>query len=173
MVAAMTAAANGHANGHGGTLFPEDGPAAPAVAGAAIEAAAADDDMPAPTPSERRQMFIEGAKEFDRRFPHPSAEEQVDQALAKGVISLAIDERPQCEQCEDFDWVKDDSIVLREQRSVALYLNRARGLVLRSERAWDEEADGFVVIQREHIERFINQVIRVAREAGITIGGAT
>jgi hypothetical protein len=56
-----------------------------------------------PTPTERREMLIAGADDFNKRYPPgPSepatAEEQVDEAIAKGVVSLAPadDEKDLC-----------------------------------------------------------------------------
>jgi hypothetical protein len=39
-----------------------------------------------PTPYERRQMLINGTKEFDEKFPPESAEAAVDRSLAEGKI---------------------------------------------------------------------------------------
>src|SRR4051812_21015861 len=50
-----------------------------------------------PTPTERRQMLIEGCKDFDKRFPAgppevTSAEEAVDNAIADGKVQAAVDQ---------------------------------------------------------------------------------
>jgi hypothetical protein len=57
----------------------------------------------APTPTERRHMLIDGAEDFNKLYPPgPSepttAEEQVDEAIAKGVVNLAPadDEKDLC-----------------------------------------------------------------------------
>ena len=45
-----------------------------------------------------------------------------------------------------FDWVSEDNIVLRDQPAVAIYSNRFQQVVIRCERAWDQEDDVVVLV---------------------------
>jgi hypothetical protein len=52
-----------------------------------------------PTPTEQRQMLIEGCKDFDKKYPPGpsevgSAAAAVDNAIAKGVVKLAPEDDP-------------------------------------------------------------------------------
>lgn len=50
-------------------------------------------NSPEPTPTDRRHMLIAGAEDFTAKFPEwvdgRTAEQQVDDAIAKGIVSLA------------------------------------------------------------------------------------
>jgi hypothetical protein len=61
----------------------------------------------------------------------------------------------------EFNWLDDDSIVLRDQRATAIYRNHWGGLVIRQECAWNEEDDPFVVINPENIEAFLDRLTEV------------
>lgn len=63
---------------------------------------------------------------------------------------------------DDFDWLNDESVVLEEQPATAVYRNRAGGLVIRQQRAWDEEADPCIVIAAASIDEFLEAVINAA-----------
>ena len=47
----------------------------------------------------------------------------------------------------DFQWASDEDVIVREQSAIAVYANRQGGIVIRQERAWDEDSDVFIVIQ--------------------------
>jgi hypothetical protein len=53
----------------------------------------------------------------------------------------------------DFDWVKADCIVLREQRDTAIYWNPHGNLVIHQRADWDESNDPFLVICAKFIDR--------------------
>jgi hypothetical protein len=65
---------------------------------------------------------------------------------------------------DDFDWANDDSIVLQEQRSTAVYRNKFGGLVIRQEKTWDEESDPYVVVSEENLVTFMEALAKRARE---------
>jgi hypothetical protein len=62
---------------------------------------------------------------------------------------------------DTFDWANEDSIVLRDQPAVAIYSNRFQQVVIRCERAWDQEDDVFVLVDFAHATR-VAQAILVA-----------
>lgn len=55
----------------------------------------------------------------------------------------------------DFDWAGDDSVILQEQLAMAVYRNRADGVVIRQERNGFDEDDHFVVIRDEQALRVL------------------
>jgi hypothetical protein len=62
---------------------------------------------------------------------------------------------------EQFDWIKDDSIILEKQLPIAIYLNRRDHVVIRQEGNADEE-DAFVIIAPQNIQEFIDRLCDVA-----------
>ena len=66
---------------------------------------------------------------------------------------------------DDFDWRSNESIVLQEQLSIAIYLNTMGGVVIRRERLWDEEEDIVVCFRPENVERICEALKAAAREA--------
>lgn len=113
-----------------------------------------------PTPHERRNMLIEAAKDFDAKVKPEAPTELVDRMVAEGKISLQAPELE--DEAAEFDWMTDDSIVLRPQLAVAIYQNERGGLVIRQERDWNEDGDTFIVISPENIPAFIDRITDVA-----------
>jgi hypothetical protein len=57
---------------------------------------------------------------------------------------------------DEFDWYSgQDSIVLQEQRAVAIYRNQENELIIRQERGHDEE-DDFIVITKDNEQAFLD-----------------
>ena len=44
------------------------------------------------------------------------------------------------------DWNHGQEVIIREQRSIAVYTNPHGGVVIREEQTWDEENDTFIVL---------------------------
>jgi hypothetical protein len=65
---------------------------------------------------------------------------------------------------EDFDWANDPAVILHEQRATAVYHNKFGGIVIRQERAWDEESDPYVVICADNAVTFMEALAKRARE---------
>ncbi|MEH2534428.1 hypothetical protein V1277_006276 [Bradyrhizobium sp. AZCC 1588] len=65
---------------------------------------------------------------------------------------------------DDFDWSTDDSVILHEQKATAVYHNKFGGLVIRQEKAWDEESDPYVVISADNAVTFMEALAKRARE---------
>lgn len=65
---------------------------------------------------------------------------------------------------DDFDWANDPAVILHEQRATAVYHNKFGGIVIRQERAWDEESDPYVVICAENAVTFMEALAKRARE---------
>lgn len=59
---------------------------------------------------------------------------------------------------EDFDWLNDNSVVLREQPETAVYFNADRALVIRQRAAWNQEDDPFVFISPANIGEFLDKL---------------
>ena len=61
-----------------------------------------------------------------------------------------------CSNDADFDWWKDDCVVLREQHSTAIYFNAEGGLVIRQQN-WPED-DDVVIITKPCIDGFMDRL---------------
>ena len=57
-----------------------------------------------------------------------------------------------------FRWDVDEDVVLHDQRATAIYHNERDDIVIRQERAWDEDDDVFVIIRRENIQAFLDKL---------------
>lgn len=110
-----------------------------------------------PTPTERRHIMIEGVKDFDAHFPRPTAEEAVDNAIAKGV-TLASDQEDDGEAI-DFSWNDTDAVVVPEQLATAVYRNPAGEIVIRQKR-WPDD-DHVVFITPDVAPRFLEKLTEI------------
>jgi hypothetical protein len=75
------------------------------------------------------------------------------------------DTLPAADSENDFDWIAEDrgggSVVIREQRAVAIYHNPDGDLVIRQERAWDQEEDAWIIINQENAQAFLDRLCEV------------
>jgi hypothetical protein len=62
----------------------------------------------------------------------------------------------------EFDWYRDDCIVLREQPATAIYINNTGSLVIRQEKTWDRDEDTFVYVRPEYAINFAKYLLKVA-----------
>ena len=69
---------------------------------------------------------------------------------------------------EDFDWLNDNSVVLREQPETAVYFNRDGALVIRQRSAWNQEDDPFVFISPANIGEFLD---KLTEACGVPLAG--
>ena len=69
---------------------------------------------------------------------------------------------------EDFDWLNDNSVVLREQPETAVYFNRDGALVIRQRAAWNQEGDPFVFISPANIGEFLD---KLTEACGVPLAG--
>jgi hypothetical protein len=87
--------------------------------------------------------------------------------VASGGLPAVIDPQPPKSSVsapgpsEGFDWVDDDSIILRHQPPVAVYIGQNGHLVIRQERQWDEDGDTIICIAPESIDTFIDKITDV------------
>lgn len=64
---------------------------------------------------------------------------------------------------DDFDWKpENEDVILPEQRTTAVYVNRWGQAVIRQEKAWDEEDDTFVIIGHANIPAVIAALQEIA-----------
>ncbi|WP_340672539.1 hypothetical protein [Bradyrhizobium ottawaense] len=62
-----------------------------------------------------------------------------------------------------FDWsVNNEDVLLAEQRTTAVYVNRWGQAVIRQERNWDEESDPFMTIDHKHLPAVIERLQEIA-----------
>jgi hypothetical protein len=63
-----------------------------------------------------------------------------------------------------FDWsANNEDVLLAEQRTTAVYVNRWGQAVIRQERNWDEETDPFMTIDHAHLPAVIERLQEIAR----------
>ncbi|WP_038950399.1 hypothetical protein [Bradyrhizobium genomosp. III] len=64
---------------------------------------------------------------------------------------------------DNFQWtVNNEDVLLPEQRTTAIYLNRWGQAVIRQERGWDEESDPFMTIDHAHLPVVIQRLQEIA-----------
>jgi len=67
---------------------------------------------------------------------------------------------------DDFDWYADDSVIIQEQLCLAVYRNRADGVVIRQEaRNWDED-DPCIVLRDHEAVRLLIAALQRELKAG-------
>jgi hypothetical protein len=77
---------------------------------------------------------------------------------------------------DHFDWINDESIVLKEQPATAIYRNRENSIVIRQQAAWDREEDTFVFITEQNAMAFLDQLcdlMGIAEFGGPKAGGGS
>ncbi len=67
------------------------------------------------------------------------------------------------DRCEFWE-LGEEVMAVGEQRAVAVYPNPDGDLVIRQERAWDEEEDHIIIVRIENAERLAQAIIRAATE---------
>jgi hypothetical protein len=134
----------------------------------AVDTADGEDTKP-PTPTEFRQMLVRGTEDFLTKFPPATAEEIVDDALAKGFVkppSSVVADGPRSEpsdldDSDEFSWARDNAVIVREQRATAIYFNPEGELVIRQQATWDREEDAFIFISKPFQEAFLDRLCDV------------
>jgi hypothetical protein len=64
-------------------------------------------------------------------------------------------DRPTKKKAE-FEWdTNNEDVIVPDQRATAVYVNRWGQAVIRQEKAWDEEDDAFVIVDRFHLPTLI------------------
>ncbi len=74
---------------------------------------------------------------------------------------------PEAPPPDDFDWVKDDSIVVEEQPSIAIYLNNRNHVVIRQRCYCSDDEDEFVTIAPQNLMAVIDQLCGMAGIASV------
>jgi hypothetical protein len=132
-----------------------------------------------PTPTERRHMLIEGCRDFDKHYPPgpsevASAEEAVDNAIAKGAARLAPEHEKMVDaavdQCRgailrkreerkaeiDAEGDKNHEMTLLPRREeVTIQHDIERGEWIIRQRRWPDD-DGVIIISDEDIHPFVD-----------------
>jgi hypothetical protein len=124
-----------------------------------------------PNPTKHRRMLIEGCKDFDTQYPPVpsdvhSAEEAVDNAIAKGVVSAtvqaAVDQahgamaRMRVERHAEAakeDETNGEQTMIRPQREVTIQFDDSTGEWVIKQKNWPDD-DGAIYINEEHMPAF-------------------
>lgn len=91
-----------------------------------------------------------------------------DDSSSEAADGPAHDPRPRGPSSprDDYDW-KGAAVVVREQQAIAMYRDDTGNLVIRQERAWDEEYDSCIMINEHNAERFFVELSALMRTAGL------
>lgn len=123
------------------------------------------------TPTNRRHMLINAAADFMRLNPDQddgaTPEQAVDDAIAKGIVSLAPGRCPPPPGVVDepeFDPFSSDSedLVIPHQPAIAVYENTAGAVVIRQHR---DDDDVVILVRPENVEVLVKRLRQVAEEA--------
>jgi hypothetical protein len=69
-------------------------------------------------------------------------------------------------------WRDNPEVVLPEQLAIAVYTNQNADIVVRQERAWDEDSDVFVIIAKENVRRVAEALLaEIGEDLRPTIAG--
>jgi hypothetical protein len=84
--------------------------------------------------------------------------------MVMGDVLYASDQERRV--ADDFNWNNLDEgvIVVREAREMAIYSNTVGDVVIRQQRAWDEEEDPFLVIPFDRIPALIARLQALYKE---------
>ncbi|MBP1091925.1 hypothetical protein JOE50_002455 [Bradyrhizobium japonicum] len=98
-------------------------------------------------------------KEIKARAMQNHGEQEPQAQTAPGVVvslqAYSDDDR--------FDWtINNEDVLLAEQRTTAVYVNRWGQAVIRQERNWDEESDPFMTIDHAHLPVVIARLQEIA-----------
>ncbi|KQZ19335.1 hypothetical protein ASD50_07565 [Mesorhizobium sp. Root552] len=81
-----------------------------------------------------------------------------------GKIVIPIEDSADPEPEWEMDWIRGQEVIIQEQRAVAVYRNGKNGIVIREERAWDEEEDKVIVLSTPEAANALIDAIK--RELG-------
>jgi hypothetical protein len=113
----------------------------------------------------REEAILAAAPHIDPDSPALKADlATMDKFELAEAAAAALGGIASSEEEEDFDWNKDDAVILKEQRATAVYYNRAGELIIRQRATWDEDTDTFVFVSPENIVAFLEGAAKRARE---------
>jgi len=97
----------------------------------------------------------------------PGETSRKENAVRERDAARQISEGFASSQDEDkFDWLGDDSVIIQEQLCLAVYRNRADGVVIRQEaRNWDED-DPCIVLRDHEAVRLLIAALQRELKAG-------
>ena len=119
----------------------------------------------------REELILATAPHLDPDSPQLQADRDKIDKIAISEAASAVLDYPTMgsgyafkSSGDDFDWLEDDSVVLREQPATAIYTNKNGVLVIRQKGDWDAEGDTFAFITPENAVVFMEALAKVARE---------
>lgn len=123
-----------------------------------------------PTPTEKRKMLIAGCEDFYSKYPPGpsevrSAEEAVDNAIAKRLVSLAPGTSSilSAPGPADFDWVDNaDCVILKEQPATAIYHGKGGHIVIRQTNGLDDDVT--ILVTPENANAFMDGIAAFLRK---------
>ena len=119
-----------------------------------------DGDDEQPTLDQFRNLLVNGAKEFDEKYPPESAEQIVDRMIVEKLV-----EAPRAVPDgggDDFgSWRTNPNVVVKSQQAIAIYFNNDGDLVIRQERDWCNDEDLVVWISESFQQAFLDKLCDV------------
>ena len=113
----------------------------------------------------RQRWHTANANVAQRRSQHVGADDLIpekplpEQNLTNAFRTGSTAPSPEPDQ---FDWINDDAIVLKEQPATAIYRNRDNSIVIRQQAAWDREEDTLIFITEQNVMPFLDQLCDLA-----------
>ena len=77
---------------------------------------------------------------------------------------IAIEDSADPDPEWEMDWIHGQEVIIQEQRAVAVYRNEKDGIVIREERAWDQDEDRTIVLATPEAVRALIDALK--RELG-------
>ena len=90
--------------------------------------------------------------------PKAGIGETESEAIPQPIAQRPIPEPP---RPEEFDWLTNELVVLKEQPATAIYFNPGDDLVIRQKAAWDREEDSFIFIAPGNAQEFLDRLCDV------------
>jgi hypothetical protein len=98
------------------------------------------------------------AQRGQRRRPHVGATAADNIGGCEPEAPTLIVPDPERDRASAFDWNKDESVLLPEQRRTAIYRDSAGCLIIRQEATWNEEDDHVITIAADNVQAFIDRL---------------
>lgn len=120
-------------------------------------------DETAPTREQMKTLLTNGLADFNAKIGAKDEAAIIEHFTDRAMARIA-GEDADGHEADEFDWHSEsdrDSVVLPEQRQTAIYFNRSGELVIRQEKAWDQEDDSFIYIGKANAQAFLDRLCDV------------
>lgn len=118
-------------------------------------------------PPQPELQIVKRREDLREASPHIENDGAAMQDTMAKIDTIARAEAANSALYTDFDWndPAEEAIIVREQAAIAAYRNPVGNLVIRRQRAWDEEDDAIVIVTRDCEAAFLENLAKRVREA--------